>query len=87
MNSVCVLMPNHCSVMCFRFRAMRIYGVSVVYFQFTHLLGKPRYMGDMYLYLCTERSEDRMNACVLFTRVVCGLMMKGRAEVKPGAGR
>ena len=39
---------------CFGLRAMRIYGVSVVYFPFMHLFGRPRYVGVVYLYLCAE---------------------------------
>ena len=50
-----VLMTTLCITTCFGFRAMRIDGVSVVYFQFTHLLDRPRYVEDMYLYLCTEK--------------------------------
>ena len=41
---------------------MQIDGISVVYFQFMHLLGRPRYVGDVYLYLCTE---VRVLVCVL----------------------
>ena len=45
---VCVLMPTHCTITFFGFRAMRIDGVSVVYFRFTHLLVRPCNMGDEY---------------------------------------
>ena len=63
---VCVLMPTHCIIMCFGFRAMRIDGISLVYFRFTHLLGRSRYVGDVYLYLCTKRSEVRLIVYVTF---------------------
>ena len=62
---VFVLMPVHCTIMCFGFRAIRIDGVSVIYFLFTHLLGRPCYAGDVYLYLCTERNEVRVTVCVI----------------------
>ena len=45
--------------------------LSVIYFQITHHLGRPHYVWDEYLY------------SVL---VLCGMMMKGREMVKPGAG-
>ena len=34
----------------FGLRAMRIDGISVIYFQFMHLLSRPHYVGDVYLY-------------------------------------
>ena len=49
-------------------------GVNLVYFRFTLLLGRPRYLGggDLYLYLCSERSEVRVTACViLFAVYMC----------------
>ena len=61
---MCISMPTYCTIMCFGFRAMQIDGFSVVYFLFMHLLDIPRFVGDVYLYLCTERSEVRVTVCV-----------------------
>ena len=36
--SVCVLTPNHCTIMCFRFHAMQTDGISMVYFLLMHPL-------------------------------------------------
>ena len=44
-GTVCVLMTTHCSNMCFRFHTTCIDGISVVYFRFMQLLGRPRYIG------------------------------------------
>ena len=41
---------------------------NVVYFWFMHLLGRPLCMGDVYLYLCTERCEVRVTVII---RVFC----------------
>ena len=61
----CGLMPTHCTITCLRFSAMQIDGDTVIYFRFTHLLGRPRYMNDVYLYLSTERSEVRVTVCLI----------------------
>ena len=62
---VCVFfLPTHCTITCFGFRAVWIDGVSVVDFRFTHLLGRPRYLRDMYLYLCTETGDVKVTVCV-----------------------
>ena len=58
---VCVSNANSLHFICFRFRAMRIDGTSVVYFRFTHLMGRPCYVGDVYLYLlcvCCKRNVE-----------------------------
>ena len=34
-------------------------------FRFTHFLSRPRYVGDVYLYLYTESSEVRVTVCVI----------------------
>ena len=61
--------------------------LSVVYFQFTHCLGRPHYVWDEYLYSVLEKVEVRMTVCVTVSVIVlCGMMMKGREKVKPGAG-
>ena len=52
--TTCVLILTHCTITCFVFCAKQIYGVSVVYFRFTHILGRSCYARDVYLYLCTE---------------------------------
>ena len=78
-------MPTHCTVTCFVFRALRIDGDSVIYFQFTHLLGRPRYTGDVYLYLCTERIEVRVTICVIvFVLIMCCIWDdEGNTELNP----
>ena len=81
-------MPPHCIIVLW-VRTMQIDGINVVYFQFMHLLSRPCYVGDVYLYLCIERSKVRVTVCVLVfvVCVVCGkMMMKEREKVKPGAG-
>ena len=56
--------------------------LSVVYFQFTHRLGRPHYVWDEYLYSVLEKVEVRIT---VFVTVLCGMMI-GREKVKPGAG-
>ena len=63
--------------------------VSVVYFQFTHHLGRPHYVWDEYLYSVWEKVEVRVTVSVTVCVVLLccvGMMMKGREKVKPGAG-
>ena len=63
--------------------------LSVVYFQFTHHLGRPHYMWDEYLYSVLEEVEVRMTVCVTcFCSVIvlCEMMVKGREKMKPDAG-
>ena len=38
--------------------------LSVLYFQFTHHLGRPHYVSDEYLYSVLEEVEVRMTVCV-----------------------
>ena len=59
--------------------------LSVVYSQFMHRLGRPHYVWDEYLYSVLEKVEVRVTVCVTVI-VLCGMMMKGREKVKPGAG-
>ena len=56
MLCVCVY-ANPLHLMCFGFRAMPIDGVHVVYFRSTQLLGRPRYVDDVYLYCVLKASE------------------------------
>ena len=58
--------------------------LSVVYVIITHRLGRPHYVWDEYLYNVLEKVEVRMTVCSVI--VLCGMMMKGREKVKPGAG-
>ena len=61
--------------------------LSVVYFRITHGLGRPHYVWDEYLYSVREKVEVRVtvsSVCVVL--VLCGLMLKEREKVKPGAG-
>ena len=62
--------------------------LSLVYFRITHRLGRPHYEWDEYLYSVLEKVEVRMTVCVTVlcsVIVLCGMMMKGREKVKPGA--
>ena len=56
---------------------------------FTHRLGRPHYVWDEYLYRPSllEEVEVRVAMCnCLFSVIVlCGMMMKEREKVKPGA--
>ena len=62
--------------------------LSVVYFLIMQRLGRPHYVWDVYLYSVLEEVEVRMTVCVTVCVVIvlCGMMMKGREKVKPGAG-
>ena len=82
-------MPIHCTIKWFGFRATRIDGFSMIYFQVKHLLARSRYVGDVYLYLCTEKSKASLTVCVIVFVVQCfvrGIMMEGRKQMIPGAG-
>ena len=60
---------------------------SVVYFRITHRLDRPHYVWDKYLYSVVENVEVRVTVCNCLCSVIvlCGMMMKGREKVKPGA--
>ena len=62
--------------------------LSVVYFQFTHRLGRPPYVWDEYLYSVLETVEVRVTMCNCLCSVIvlCGMIMKGREKMKPGSG-
>ena len=63
--------------------------LSVVYFRFTHRLGRPHYVWGEYLYCVREKVEVRVTVkcnCLCSVIVLCGVMIKGREKVKPGAG-
>ena len=60
--------------------------LNVVYFQFTHRLGRPHYVWDENLYSILENVEVRMTACVTVlcsVIVLCGMMTKGREKINP----
>ena len=59
---------------------------SVVYFQFTHRLGRPHYVWDEYLYSVLEKVQVRVTVCGSVCVVECEMMMKGKEKVKPDAG-
>ena len=84
---VCVLMRTLCTITCFWFRATRINDINVVYF-YSRTSSADHYMGNVYLYLCTERSEVRetVSVTVFVVCAVCGMMMKQREKVKLCAG-
>ena len=60
--------------------------LSVVYLQFTHRLGRPHYVWEEYMY-SVEEVGVRVIVCNCLCSVIalCGMMMKGREKVKPGA--
>ena len=62
--------------------------LSVVYFLITHRLGRPHYVWEEYLYSVREKVEVRVTVLVTVlcsVIVLCGIMMKGREKVNPGA--
>ena len=62
--------------------------LSVVYFRIMHLLGRPHYVWDEYLYSVREKVEVRVTVsvnCLCSVIVLCGMMTKGREKVKPSA--
>ena len=63
---VCVFNANPLHFMCFGFRAMRIDHLSVVFFRFTRILGRPSYVNDVYLYCVLKVSEVRVTKCNCF---------------------
>ena len=80
---VCVFNVNPLQFTRIGFRAMRIHGVSMVYFRFTHLLGRPQYAGEVSV-LCVKELDVRVNVCVIVLKckcTVCGMVMKGREKV------
>ena len=62
--------------------------LSVVYFRITHRLGRPHYVCDEYLHSVREKVELGVIVSNSLRSVImlCGMMMKGREKVKPGAG-
>ena len=54
--------------------------LCMVYFQFTHCLGRPHYVWDEYLYSVLEKVEIRVTMCNCLCSVIvlCEMMMKGR---------
>ena len=64
---VCVffLNANLLHFTCFGFRTMQVDGISVIYFRFMHLLGRPRNVSDVYLYCIQKAHEVRMTVCVI----------------------
>ena len=81
MKNVCVLMPTHCTITCFGLRAMRIHGVSVVYYRVTHLFGRLHYVGGICIYALKE-------VYVIVFKcefVIGGMIMKGREKINSGA--
>ena len=62
--------------------------LSLVYFRITHRFGRPHDVWDEYLYSVWEKVEVRVTVsvnCLCSVIVLCGMMMKGREKVKPGA--
>ena len=71
--------------MCFGFRTGWIDGVQCVLFSNHAPEGQITLCVNVYLYLCSERSDIRVTVCVtvFILRVECGMVMKGRKKVKP----
>ena len=59
--------------------------LSVIYFLFTHRLGRPHCMWDEYLYSVLQEVEVRVTVCVIVI-VLCVMIMKGREKVKTDGG-
>ena len=64
--------------------------LSVVYFRITHRLGRPHYVWDEYRYLYSVQEKVEVRVTVSVTVLcsvimLCGMMIKGREKVKPGA--
>ena len=72
---------NHCTITSFGFHARQIDGVKCGLFSNHAHYGN--YVWDEYLYSILEKVEVRVTVSVI---VLCGVMMKGREKVKPGAG-
>ena len=86
---VCVPMPTHCTITCFEFHAGWIDGVEYGIFSIHAPLGQTTLrVGQVFLYSVLEKVEVRMTVsnCLCSVIVLCGMMMKGREKVKPGAG-
>ena len=60
--------------------------LSVVYFQFSHHLGRPHYVWDKYLHSVLEKVEFRVTVCVIVLYGMMMMMMIGSEKVKPSAG-
>ena len=76
---MCVPMSTHCTNTYFGFHAKWIDDVKCGLFS-NHA---PHYVWDEYLYSVREKVEVGVIVSVI---VLCGMMMKGREKVKPGAG-
>ena len=62
---VCVCaMPTQCTLRASGSVQGGYMALSVVYFQFTHRLGRPHYVRDEYLYSVRGKVEVRVNASV-----------------------
>ena len=70
---MCVPMPTHCTITCFGFRTGQIDGIECGLFSNHAPLGQTALCVGMCNSLCS-------------VTVLCGMMMKGREKVKPGAG-
>ena len=86
---VCVPMPTHCTITCFGFHARLIDSVKCGLFSNHAPLGRSHYVWDEYLYSVLEKVEFRMTVsvnCLCSVFVLCEMIMKGKENVKPGAG-
>ena len=82
-----VLMPIHCTIMCFGFHARPIDDVKCGLFPNHALLGQITLLVGRASVQCWRKlgKGDCMCNCLCSVIVLCG-MMKGREKVKPGAG-
>ena len=78
-------MPIYCTITRFAFRARRIDCVDCGLFSNHAPLGQTTLRVDEYLYSVLEKVEVKVTVSVTVV-VLCGMMMKGREKVKPGAG-
>ena len=86
---VCVPMPTHCTIMRFRFHARWIDGIKCCLFLNHASFGQTTLHVGRVSVWCTGGSwgyGDCMCNCLCSVIVLCGMMMKGREKVKPGAG-
>ena len=74
--------PRHYYVLRVPRKADRWMALSVVYFQFTHRLGRPHCVWDEYLYSVLEKVEVRMTVCVTVCVVWDDDDRKGEGETR-----
>ena len=79
-------MPTHCTITRFGFRTRRIDGVKCDLFSNHAPLGQTTLHVYLYSVVGSLGQDDCMCNCLCSVIVLCGMKMKGREKVKPGAG-